>query len=363
MSGRASTTALCLRWQRIGLLAGAIAVFVPALLAFQGARDVVGTVGARTSAAILDVTAAQDALARADVAAVASFAGGGVELAGPGQDHQAQIAVASQDLARAAGEQVTGDEGSRALQLVGGLLVEYTGLIEHADAELAQHHDLLGVADLWSATRLLHQDEGILAKLDQLRAAQQDALHRQLSTGWLDRAAALWWALPGLALLALLVVTQAFLRRRFGRAVNPALLLATALVVALLGVASLTLVVRSRLDATSATVASVVLARQTRTSTVDATGRWRLAQLLSPQCAAGCGEVVTAFVRDNSGGPARQVEPSQNTTETQEVAMSLTAAGRNTNLEFLIYAASGAVALLVLVGMQPRFDEYRHRAR
>ncbi|WP_049574303.1 hypothetical protein [Streptomyces sp. SBT349] len=185
----------------------------------------------RTAPAILDVTAARGALVEAHEAAENAPGDGAFRV---------HIAVASQSVARAAGADVRGASGLRALETVSGLIVSYSGLLEQADREEAE--PALRDAYLYYAgTTLNRGDDGILDRLDALQDDQHATLAAQAS---FDRPSRLAWAvavLSFLGLVALLVETQLFLRRRFRRRYNLGLLGATAtLLIAFLALTALT---------------------------------------------------------------------------------------------------------------------------
>src|SRR5262249_53903698 len=154
----------------------------------------------RTAPAITELAAARLALVKADAEVINSFQTDQVQLTGPGEEFQNQMAIAGQSLTQVAEHNMAGEPGSRRLELVEGLLVTYQGLVGQAVAHVRQAAgerqagvDALGVTDLWSASRLLHgnvvpmQDRtparlgGILGELDQLTEEQQRALNDQLA--------------------------------------------------------------------------------------------------------------------------------------------------------------------------------------
>src|SRR5262249_18153041 len=151
-----STTRQTLLRLLAGLLIMTLIVFGTTLLAFTKVHSTANTVRARTAPAIVQLSIARDALVRADNAAISNFTGcdlssfsadsncadlpsprpdtdiGLSHLAGPGEEFQNQIAIASQSLTQVAADNMAGEAGSRTLQLIEGLLVTYTSLIEHA---------------------------------------------------------------------------------------------------------------------------------------------------------------------------------------------------------------------------------------
>jgi hypothetical protein len=203
-------TTHALRRLLIALIAAAVAVLATTAWGFQGTRSAAERVELHSVPSILQVMAARTALVEADEAAIRSFQTGEVRLTGPGERYQNQIAVASQSLTQLAQDSVAGEGASQTIQLVTGLLVSYVGLIEQADAHYRQDgRSVLGTADLWYASRLLHMpDGGILAQLDGLREAESRALAAEVTSG---RMAVGWmagWIVPLLVFLGLLVLAQ-----------------------------------------------------------------------------------------------------------------------------------------------------------
>ncbi len=189
-----------------------------------------------TAPAILDVTAAQNALIEANKIVEDTTAQAQGELVDTGGSYRVQISVANQSLARAAEASVRGESGLRQLETVTGLIVYFAGWLEKADQEPVDT-PLREAYEYYADQMLTKNDDGILDRLDELQEEQNDVLARQAAFDWPSR---LVWAaalLLGAALLVLLVETQfRFLRRRFRRRLNAGLLVATAMVLAVLGV-------------------------------------------------------------------------------------------------------------------------------
>jgi hypothetical protein len=361
---RTSHTARLLLRLRRALLLSTIAVIVTSFAVWNGVQDAAATVRDRTSPAILAVTSAKTALIKADQSAVRSFDSGVVMLAGPGDDYQNQTALASQNLARAAELSAAGDTASRYLQVVEALLTEYTAAIEQADAHYRQPGgSVLGIADLWNASRLLHSDlDGVLVRLDDLGRTQQDALTTQLSQNWMDpRTSALWLAPMGL-LLALLVRTQWTLAKRFRRRFNPPLAVATALLAAVIAGMAWTFVVHHDLQDTRATLERVVDERNTQAREDDVAQQQELQAMLASECGqgGGCGPTVTNFHPAEAPGSV----PTD-----QQIAADIAQAGRSAAaaaaagwLQITLPLAGVAIGALIGWGLRDRIDEYRYRA-
>lgn len=105
------------------------------------------------------------------------------------------------------------------------------------------------MTDLWSASHLLHAgDSPILTELNNLVMDQTGALNDQIAASSMTIENLLKWVVPIVFLFVLLVVTQAFLRRRFRRAVSWPLLGATVALILLSIVTSLAVVSQHRLE-------------------------------------------------------------------------------------------------------------------
>src|SRR5205823_3486369 len=159
-----------------------------------------------------------------------------------------------------------------------------------ADAHFRQPgFELLGVADLWDASRVLHGQGGILAQLKTLQDEQRAALDTQLDDGMGPGLLPLWLLAPA-ALFVVLIAAQWYLWRRFRRRLNPALLGATALTVGVGLALGFVLTAQLRLDDVRSGTDTVLAQRQAQVSETDARGQTALAQLLAGHCIpAGCG--------------------------------------------------------------------------
>jgi hypothetical protein len=361
-----STTRRTLLGLMAGLMIVTAIVFVTSLVAFIQGRGTADTVRTRTAPAILGIATARAALVRADHAAISSFTTG-AHLVGPGEEFQNQIAIASQSLTRVAENNMAGEAGSRDLQLIEGLLVTYTSLIGQADAHFRQTSgETLGTADLWSASRLLHQ---ILGQLDTLYEAQKRVLNDQLSTSSMTPGAVLVLLLPIVALFALLVVAHVVFRRRFRRRVNPWLVLAAVLLVALSWISSRVVVSQHHLEGSRSTLDRLVSDRRAQTSMMDAQGQKALRDLIlrTPCGKTGeCGDTVARFITDVEkldGTAGDGVDDNHLTDETRKVNEQTAAASADVRLEPLIYILTILIAAAVFFGFRPRLYEYRYRQR
>jgi hypothetical protein len=359
-----STTAKTLWVLCVALLVTTTAVFGTSLWVFQKVHSTVETVRASTAPAILDVLAAQEALVKADGAAIDSFSSGEVELSGPGLQHQNQLTLTSQNLAQVAERNSAGQPSSQRIQLLEGLLESYSGLIGQAHANFGT---ALGTADLWSASRFLHTGNGnILTEFDELLKDQTNALNDQITSSSMTTGILLVWVLPIIFLFVLLGMTQFFLKRRFRRAVNPLLLLATVALVGLSIVMSLTFVSQHRLETTRDTVDRVVREWKASVSAADAQGQRALGHLVRMECSqekGGCGPTVNRLVIDREPTGSSTLDEAREASWTSNVDKQTSSAARNSRLWFLIPLASALIAALVPLGLWPRIEEYRYRPR
>ncbi|SES48047.1 hypothetical protein [Actinokineospora terrae] len=290
---------------------------------------------------------------------MSSFQTGQARLTGPGEDYQSQLAQAGQRLAQIAEHNAAGEHASRTLQVVEGLVVAYSGAIGRADSFLrSDRGSALGIAALWDAHRLLSApDSGILAQLDVLAAQQRASLDEQLGHGWMSGWVVPLWALPAVALLVLLVWTQVFLRARFRRALNAPLIAATVLAGL---VAAVLAVVVGHAHREVAAVDEAVAAVSMPADAFLLVGERKLGDLLAGQCAGQCGDAVDAFV---GSLPATVAEPDRAIAVAEVGPVYERLAGVAELWVVLTVPALLAVAVLVVVGLRPRLEEYRYSSR
>ncbi|MEV7097782.1 hypothetical protein AB0M80_33520 [Amycolatopsis sp. NPDC051045] len=363
-----STTRQTLWWLRLGLVAGSVLVLGTALATFLGVRASIAEVRERTAPAVLEVSLAKEAIVAAHDAAVDAFEHGQVQLTGPSEQYEDGIALAGQQLAQVAEHNAAGEQGSQTLRLIEGLLPAYNGFIGQADAHFRQDGGgPLAASNLLSASDLLTAPEnGILARLDTLEAAQRAALDDQLGGDWLDPAVTLLWAVPLVVLLGTLGWTQRFLARRFRRTVNAALLAATVACVLLGTGTALLLGVQSDARDSGAALERTVDTRTTATTAAADGARWTLAQVLAAQCgpggAAGCGDTVAAFAAATVTPPTVLPARPSSADESALLGPGLTEPGWNGALGYGIPVLAAGIGVLAAGGLQPRLDEYRFRA-
>ncbi|MGC4813018.1 hypothetical protein ACLQ29_21045 [Micromonospora sp. DT228] len=355
-------TLVRLRGWLLGVTAVTLATSLAVFLGVAGNADIAAE---RSVPAILASYDAQDALRNAHLAAVDNLGRGGVVLGGPGVEYQRQIAAAGQFLTLVAENNAAGDGGTRDIQTIEALLVTYTGLIGQADARF-RDADLgaLGVAALRDASSLLND---ILVRLQSLRGKQLLALDDQADNLWTHELTIVVWLLPLVALGVLLVRAQAYLTRRFRRAVNVPLLLATAAVVGMMALAGLSLLSADKLDETRAGVQVVDGSREHQLVEVGSRAAYGLADQVEKQCGKKACVDTTAALRSPFPSPPPTPGAVAASTDDAEVAANdaLTndadAAANSRRGEILLPVLALVIAGLVLLGFQPRLAEYGRR--
>ncbi|MEO7195120.1 MAG: hypothetical protein ABIZ05_09895 [Pseudonocardiaceae bacterium] len=355
------------------LLIATVVVGSTSWLVFQKVYGTVDTVRDTTAPAILDVIAARDALVQADSAAIDSFQSGEVTLSGPGLEYQNQLTSASQHLVQAAERSAAGNSsatssGSQPIQLLEALLESYSSLIGQADAHTGT--PLLGTTDLWSASHLLHAgDSPILTEFNNLMDDQTSALNDQVAASSMTTESLLQWVVPIVLIFALLVVTQVFLRRRFRRAINPWLLLATAALIGLSIVTSLAIASQHQLENSRDTLNEVVRLSRDQPSSADVRGQQELGELMEKECAGangGCGPTVNKFVAEHKStdNTTPEISDGRITTLNKGFDNSIMNAGENVNWKYFIPILTGLIFFVFIpFGLWPRIEEYRYRPR
>lgn len=349
------STRRAMHGMRITLVVLTLIVLVATTWSTALLRSTVDEVRTRTAPGLLDVTSARAALVTADRAAVASFDAGAAKWLGPGTEYQNALALANQDLARAAENGVVG------VQFLVGLLTAYSGWMSDADAYSRGEDKLLpGAVNLWYASRLLHDDgEGILKHLDDLKASQRAKLDHQLSTGWLNPATALVWVVPALLLLAALIRAQVFLARRFRRRLSPWLVGATAVLIALMVASAPWTQPGGDTRAAAEELYKLVPVAKPpapgepmpiEPSEADAL-KW-----VSKQCAGAgqCGDTMALLADRRIADEAKPIAPADATRVTARFGQ----AGDVGWLPVLIPVLGTAVLLFVFLGLRRRINEY-----
>jgi len=335
--------------------------------AFTRAHDTAEAAEDKTVPAITEVAAARSALSQADRAAILSFDTKAAQFGGPGEEYRNQIAIATQNLTRAAEDNVTEEEGSQALRLVQGQLASYMSSIEQAAAIYRQNENAaLWRTDLWNASRQMHDaNAGVLTELDTLQEVQRETLNDKLDSGGMFWSG-LSWLVPAILLFGLLGVTQVYLTRRFRRVVNPGLLTAALCLLGLVSVAALTVDAYRHLASVRSAVHEASDASLAQAKMIDKQGQQVLAELMKNWCGGGCGYTVDAFVGEHPsmGDLSREVGDIQMTGDTTErITDDIEEAGKYRNLVFLIPLGAVLVLGLIAAGLYFHIDKYRYRAR
>ncbi len=363
-SGTRQNLLLLRRWL---LICSALAL----IISFAGLHAIsttANTVRTRTAAALIEAASARQSLVDADQAAIGNYRSGTVAVAGPGELYQRQVGAAGQSLARVAEVNQAGNSGSRILQVVEGLVAVYTGAIGQADAHYRPGpHELLGAAEVWNASRLLHMKDGALAQLDALRQVERSALHRQLSTVWMTWAVLPLWVIPFLALFVLLIFTQRCVFRQFQRIMNIPLIIATALLGVLIVGMAYSMASQREVHDTSNRLESLLTDWHNQTAAIDSAGQRALARLMLQRCERGvnCGRTVDGVLATLPQSKPLPTAKSQRHLQ-QEISVTterLADADVVADLTVLIPAGVLCIAVLAAFGLQPRLDEYRYRSR
>jgi hypothetical protein len=331
----------------ITLLAATVLLWGTATILQRGLQSTAESVRDSASPAYLDAVAARAALSDADRAAWQSFRSGAAQLTGPGQQYQNDITNAGQALERLAALEPSGGADSQRLQTISGQLVNYQGLVEQGDASYRRDIALgagskgaLGFAYLAYASNAMRDQGGLLASIDQLAGPDRQALRGQLASTWANPVLLFAFAVPALLTLAGIATAQAFLRRRFKRAVSLPLLLAAMLAFGLSGWA---------VDVTLHVDSAFAAARTTALPRV--TGLWQ-SQTRAVDIAATALQANTGSVTETGLDGAATQEASS------ALAADLTAAGNTDGLPIAIPALAVAIAALGYLGLRARLNEY-----
>lgn len=348
----AGSTPTSLKRLIVMVLAGTVLLWLTATILQRNLQSTADSVRVSESLAYLDAVQARAALSDADRAAWQSFRSGAAQLTGPGQQYQNDLTNASQALERLAALEPPGSASSTRLQTISGQLVIYQGLVEQADAAYradialgAGSQGELGFAYLTYASSALRDPQGgLLASIDQLAGPDRQALRDQLASAWADPVLLVAFAVPALLALAGIAVAQAFLRRRFRRAVSLPLLLAALLAC---GLSAWMVIVTLHADAAFAAAKTTALPRVTRL--------W--------QAQTGAADDAAAALRANVGSLAGTASASLDAAATQQAGSALDAdlaAAENTDgLPIAVPVLVVAIAALGFFGLWLRLNEYR----
>jgi len=190
------------------------------------------TVARSTEPLLVNAETIYSSLADADTTAAQAFLSGGLEPATQTQRYGADISRVGDQLAQAARRVGQSGPAADAVGTLASQLPVYAGLIQSARANNRQGLPV-GASYLGQASRLARSS--LLPAADQLFTVEQ----QQLRAGYAAARASTWlvWTtVIGVALLASLLVTQAFLTRRTRRLFNVNLVVATVIVAVLAAV-------------------------------------------------------------------------------------------------------------------------------
>lgn len=345
---------------RAALLLTTVVVLAVAIAAFLNVSDTADTIRDRTTTAMLEVVSARAALAEANQAAIGSFDSPEAPLAGPGQDYQNRMAAASQSLARVAEFNQAGADGAGRLQVIEGLVTAYTASIGQADAHFRDDSTLLGITDMWYASRLLRADGGILPELQELQNDQRQALDEQVTPAFTTWLLALW-LIAIVILLFLLAKTQVYLRRRFRRRLNLPLVTATVLVLGACTALVFTNAMHTRQGAVRDKADIAFTGWQARISADEVAGDRDLVRQLYRWCrpVSDCGRTVGVDQVDRQD-PAARPDAKQLAARVKDVTDEAAAAAESGVLPYLIPGTLIGAAVLMLIGMYQRLREYQY---
>ncbi|MGW1077087.1 ABC transporter substrate-binding protein [Streptomyces sp. NPDC002537] len=300
--------------RRLAALLTTTALACAALLAaYYGVSRNSPEVTDRTAPAIVAVAVADASLKTSFDDARTSVTGRAGPVEGPGEGYRAELTSAVQALAKATANTVAGEEGRQTLSTVSALVSSYSYLVQQA-ARNATDEPLRDAYLANARSMLWRPGSGIHARLEDVQTRQRRVLDQEVSFDW---PPALAWAgalVLGVALLVLLAETQIVLRRRFRRRVNPGLAAGTLLVAALVP---------------TLTVLAVQIQDRLRSAA---------ARIEHDRKGHGIDDGTLTWVRGHMSGAHWR-------------------AGATT----WIVLTAVVVAALILIGLQPRLDEYRFR--
>ncbi|MFD7506903.1 hypothetical protein [Streptomyces sp. NPDC059850] len=301
--------------RRLTALLVVTAAAVTALFAaYYGVSRNTTAVSDRSTPAILQVAAAIDALHAADARARLSLDGPTTDVEGLGEDYRNELSTANQSLAQAVKSTTGGKAARQSLLTIAGLVSSYSDIIEQAYVNRG-NEDLRDAYLGYATTMLVRDHDGILARLDTVQDGQRQVLRAQTSFGWLLTFA--WWVLvPALflALGTLLWLTQRYLRHRFRRLVNPWLAAASVLLIAVIPLGLFTAQTQQRL-----------------------------------------GEAGSILHHTNIGSSGGETA--------DKVAETMRGTHWRAGAVGWIPLGGAVLAALILIGLQPRIDEYRFQPR
>jgi hypothetical protein len=227
--GRSLRDRVDLARQRSRTTPGHLQMLVTLFAAIAGALFVIGTgtlvVAQRSVAdmhratvpAIVGAQHIHATLADADRAEANAFLSGATEATGPHRKYTQDIAAAMQQLEVAA-EQAGGDASvGQQIREISVQVTDYTSLVDIARADNEQGYPV-GAAYLRQASGLMHRPgDGILARVDQLGDLDAQNLNAENTSLVVSVGLLFLYASAALAMFALIVHTQGYLKQRFRR--------------------------------------------------------------------------------------------------------------------------------------------------
>lgn len=224
---RAWTTRIVLRRLRLVLLAGMVLVIALLVTAFTQAQTAIIEAVSHTDAAIMDLSAARQALVDADASVRNSVSADTFGLLRPLADYEQQMSAAQTSLQHAA------QVGVVSLVGIDGQLDAYIGQVDQASADFASGAVGLGSVEIDDYAHNLLTNGGLLTSLDRLIAGEKSVFADEVGSWWLGPWAMVSCSVPALLLFVLLVAVQWYYARRFHRRISWWLAGASALLVAL----------------------------------------------------------------------------------------------------------------------------------
>jgi hypothetical protein len=428
-----SNTPTVLRRLRTALVALAVlAGATAALLTFEQ-HAVSSSAGEHTATAVMQAYAARQALVDADSQALDNVnspqAVQTIPLgAGPSGQYQDDIAAAAQSLEQVAENNTAGTPGTQALQLIEGLLPAYTGLVAQADANYGAQGSKaqgsngsgvgsgVGVANLWSASELMHDEiltdgqhgeirtdgqpdpqsaaraclrvrqptpSDQLDSLADLQCYEQQVLSGQRSSPWVNPWLFAGWVVVALAMASTLAAAQRQFSVRLHRMLSKYLTLAAAALIGLGVVTAHVITSDHAFDAAqSGPLATVLSLQDYQTATTDALGQSALAKVIEPACAQCAAE-------QGMGAPRAEADAAVTTTAHAALARAhyltqdphlthvpgdITVQQRAYDADtraatagylrslMLIVVLTALLVLLIFLGFRRHLDEYRYQS-
>jgi hypothetical protein len=224
-----TTTPGRLRLASIVLVIGLVVFGVVTAAATTARNDAANAAATSTGHLLASADQLYASMADADTTAAATFLKGGVESADSRQRYLKDLSSASSELTNLATNVHNSTGATTAVAVIAGQLPVYSGLIETARADNLQGFPI-GAAYQRQASDRMRQK--LLVEARQLYALEAQQLASDYGAGS-SSGELVAFVLVAVAILALLVFVQVSLARRTRRTLNPALLVATVLIVVL----------------------------------------------------------------------------------------------------------------------------------